>query len=138
MYYLVARGVNPLALTKEGGGGSALLYAVRNESCPQRMVAECVRLGFSTHQLQLTGVLKNLMDVVQHVLLYDTSYRRCTSPLLSAVLRGLPVVTRMLYESGSCSYKELLCLYTDLPKLVNPETEEGKSLKERLWRVVRN
>ena len=41
------------------------------------------------------------------------------SPVLLAVLHGLPVVTRMLYESGSCSYTELFRLHTDLPQMIH-------------------
>lgn len=54
MYYLVARGVDPLAVTEEGE--SVLMYAVQNSLCPQRMVAECIKLGFSTHQPLITDV----------------------------------------------------------------------------------
>jgi hypothetical protein len=52
LYRQVIRGVNPLQLTKKGC--SVLLYAVHNSHCPQRMVAACIKLGFSTHQPALT------------------------------------------------------------------------------------
>ena len=51
------------------------------------------------------------------------------SPLVLAVLRGLPVVTRMLYESGSCSYSELLRLRTKLPQMIRGESWKGYSVR---------
>jgi hypothetical protein len=55
MYYQVVRGVNPITLTQSQQ--TTLLYAVKNTHCPQRMVAECIRLGFSTHQPAQNGKL---------------------------------------------------------------------------------
>ena len=101
LYYLVARGVNPQAVTKRRH--SALTYAVLCKECPQKMVAECIKLGFCAYQPHITDTAHRS----------KSSLRRCMllwSPVLLSVFRGLPVVTRMLYESGSCSYKELFRL----------------------------
>ena len=95
LYYLVARGVNPLAVTKTGH--SALSYAVLCRKYPQKMVAECIKLGLCTHQPHITDIQK------PHF-----------SPFVLAVIRGLRVVMRMLYEAGSCSYTELFRLRTQL------------------------
>jgi hypothetical protein len=53
VYHQIVRGVNPLTVTKLGQ--SVLLYAVKNSHCSQKMVAECIKLGFSTHQPQMTA-----------------------------------------------------------------------------------
>jgi hypothetical protein len=52
LYRQVVRGVNPLKRTTKGC--PVLCYAVLNSHCPQRMVAACIKLGFSTHQPALT------------------------------------------------------------------------------------
>ena len=49
--------------------------------------------------------------------------RLLASPLLLAVMRGLPVVTQMLYESGACSYRELFMLRASLQDLAVREVE---------------
>ena len=136
LYYLVARGVNPEALTKRRY--SALSYAVMCKECPQKMVAECIKLGFCAYQPHITETAKSLAqrmrnyflgtwkhdddDVGLHVLgcqldilgtnckwMHD-NYARRFYPVKQAVECGLPVVTRMLYESGLCSYKVLFKL----------------------------
>ena len=139
MYYQIVRGVNPLTVTKRGH--SVLFYAVQNEHCPQRMVGECIRLGFSTHQPQLTrqttvGMVESVTNGVLNgwkMLGRYGWFAWCsgiTSPFLLAVVRGMPVVAHMLYESGSCSYSELLHLYTVLLDLSDPHTEHGKRFLE--------
>ena len=75
MYYLVARGVDPLAVTEEGE--SVLMYAVQNSPCSQRMVAECIKLGFSTHQPLITDACYAVLDG------RDNSDVDCQCPLLS-------------------------------------------------------
>ena len=92
MYYLVARGSDPLAVTKKGE--SVLMYAVKNKKRPQRMVAQCIKLGFSTHQPLIT----------------NNWYSRKTffvSPFEYAMQQKALVFMHMLYESGSCSGREL-------------------------------
>ena len=113
LYYLVARGVNPLAVTKRGH--SALFYAVICRECPRKMVTECIKLGFSTHQPGITDTAQG-----------DS---RLVSPVLLSVMRGLPVVTEMLYESGACSYKELFMLHIQLPEM----TDYDKQPRNQPW-----
>ena len=105
MFYLINRGVNPFALTKDGE--SALLYAVKNKDCSETLVAECLKLGFGTQQPDITDTyhannprrywLFSLNDIV--------------SPLEYACLSNQPLVMQMLYQSGSCSYRELSRLH---------------------------
>jgi hypothetical protein len=116
LYRQVVRGVNPLSLTKNGC--SVLLYAVRNPHCPRRMVAECIKLGFSTHQPALTQQSKRdqhsyWKDVITAWLTGLLINREIviTSLFLLSVVHGMNVVAHMLYESGSCSPTELLHLY---------------------------
>ena len=108
LYYLVARGVDPQAVTVSGH--SALSYAVLCKECPQKMVAECIKLGFCAYQPHITDTSRRFVHFLPGVELP-------WSPVLLAVSRGLPVVTRMLYESGSCSYTELFNLRTYLPAI---------------------
>ena len=108
LYYLVARGVDPQAVTERGH--SALPYAMLCEECPQKMVAECIKLGFYAYQPHITDTARRLIFFLRGS---DLPW----SPVLLAVSRGLPVVTRMLYESGSCSYTESFKLRTDLPAI---------------------
>jgi hypothetical protein len=118
LYRQVVRGVNPLSTTT--GGCSVLLYAVQNPRCLQAMVAECIRLGFSTHQPALTQQPRP--DIVQWLKEFLSFYvHTITSPLLLAVARGLHVVAQMLYESGSCSHPELLHLYDQLLMISNSD-----------------
>jgi hypothetical protein len=125
LYKQVVRGVNPLQPAI--GGYSVLLNAVKNSSCPQRMVGECIKLGFSTYQPELTQ--QSADDIALWLRQFTescTSYT--TSPLLLAVVRGLHVVAHMLYESGSCSPAELLQLYDKLLELTDPDTDSGRKL----------
>ena len=64
------------------------------------------------------SVLKNLFtgDVAE-----QENPPRLLAPVLLAVVSGLPVVTRMLYESGSCSNTELFRLRTELRRLNSPD-----------------
>ena len=124
-YYMLPWGVDPLALME--GGESALLFAVQNETCPQRMVAECIRLGLVSHQPLLTATLNDSVDAVLSA--NGKWMGDNTSPFLSAIMRDLPAVTRMLYESGSCSYRELFRLHEFLPKLTQSGTREERELR---------
>ena len=109
MYFLVARRVDPLAVTEDGE--SVLMYAVKNLQCPQRMVAECIRLGFSTHQPQITDAFCCEPDSVQS---RHNVCNELVSPFAYCLLHELTVMREMLYASGACSYKELFRLYTDI------------------------
>ena len=123
LYNLLARRVDPRAVTRRGH--SALSYAVICKDGPQQTVAECIRFGFSTHQPHLI----DRKEYTDHGNVYDSittlhSSRLglfvsslLLSPLLLAVMRGLPEVTRMLYESGACSYRVLFRLQALLADL---------------------
>ncbi|KAL8565409.1 hypothetical protein ACOMHN_029102 [Nucella lapillus] len=113
------------------------------------MVAECCRLGFSSHQPPLTGdhesLLQGIIDTVVKIWInldppgfFDCPYMRhsvLTSPLVCAVLRDLPVVILMLFESAFSSRTDQSTLSTQLLKLTDLDTQEGmmlnnESLKE--------
>jgi ankyrin repeat protein len=113
LYYLLARGVNPRAVKE--GGHSALPYAVLCEECPQKMVAECVTLGLCALQPRITE--------------HERRGGWWLSPFVLAVMRGLPVVTKILYESGSCSNTELFRLQAQLVEVVYAEPSEDPSLR---------
>ena len=119
LYYLVARGVDPQAVTKRGH--SAMAYAVLCKECPQKMVAECIKLGFCAYQPHIT-------DTARRLIFFPHGGDLPWSPVLLAVSRGLPVVTQMLYESGSCSYTESFKMRTQLPAIVS--TNRGHDLQE--------
>jgi hypothetical protein len=79
-------------------------------------VAECLRLGFSTHQHSLTDVYMDGERLQYSLLLtfrYSDGWEKpvFTSPFLHAIVKGLPVVAQMLYESGSASNAELFKVY---------------------------
>jgi hypothetical protein len=92
------------------------------------MVAECIRLGFSTHQPALTQQEEDIATRLSVFIAYE--YNITTLPLLLAVVGGLHVVAHMLYESGSCSPTELLHLYQQLLDLSDPDTDSGRRLLE--------
>jgi ankyrin repeat protein len=105
MEYLMARAVDPLAVTQ--GGQSVLMKAVQNPTCPQRMVAECVRLGMSTYQpalIELRSTKTSLWSDVN------------VSPFLFALLHGLHDVSDMLYRSGAVSNRQLWQYYLDVAR----------------------
>ena len=115
LYYLVARGVKPQAVSTKGH--SALAYAVMSKECPQKMVAACIKLGFCTYQPEINENVLKENRVLRTLPFATDPVRRLKlflSRVLLAVFLGLPVVTRMLYESGSCSYTELFKLRTYL------------------------
>ncbi|KAL8615249.1 hypothetical protein ACOMHN_050290 [Nucella lapillus] len=145
---LLMRRVDPLTVTETGQ--TALVYAVLNTRCPHRMVAECCRLGFSFHQPPLTGDHESLLRgiVVAVVEMWNWfrlfKYLECrymrhsvlTSPLVCAVLRDLPVVILMLFESGSSSRAELSTLSTLLLKLTDLSTQEGWTLYDKVLKSI--
>ena len=111
LYYLVARGVDPQAVTERGH--SALTYAVAHKECPQKMVAECIKLGFCAYQPHVTETEKPSTQGMRrsfYEIGTDAEREKRLYPVKLAVECGLPAVARMLYESG-------LCPYTDLFKL---------------------
>ena len=108
LYYLVARRVDPQAVTREGR--SALSYAVIRKECPQKMVAECIKLGFCAYRLHVTKIEKLSTQRMRRSFHGTGAYAGRETwlyPVVLAVWCGLPAVARMLYESGLCSYKEL-------------------------------
>jgi hypothetical protein len=131
LYNQVVRGVDPLNLTKKKQ--SVLLYAVLNSRCPQRMVAECIRLGFSIHQPALTK--QSTRDISKSLRLTEIIGEKdffSTSPILVAVVRGQHKVAHMLYESGSSSPKELLHMYKQLLKTSGTNRVRGRQLLESI------
>ncbi|KAL8568624.1 hypothetical protein ACOMHN_063696 [Nucella lapillus] len=131
---LVARKADPLALTTDGQ--SALIYAVCNPRCPEQMVAQCVRLGFSSHQPSLTRFQERIVDNF----IYDISpfYRwkygyAISSPFLLALIRARLPLARMLYESGACSRTELMALHAQLPHIADSSTEDGRKLHDAYY-----
>jgi hypothetical protein len=104
MFYLVTRGVDPLIATVEGE--SVLMYAVMNKECPQRMLAECIKLGFHTHQPKITDAWCDPAAVLQRL----QGWEACTCPMEFAIVRRMPAICVMLYESGACSNKQLFTL----------------------------
>nr|KAG5696572.1 hypothetical protein BaRGS_030440 [Batillaria attramentaria] len=105
MHIIVARGGDPLAVTRQGE--TILLLAVRNRKHLHGLLAECIKLGISTHQPHITD------HWMEHGLrLYSLSMGRSAtdsdfSPLYYAVCHRSLAITKMLYESGSCSNREL-------------------------------
>ena len=111
LYYLVARGVDPQAVTV--GGHSALSYAVIRKECPQMMVAECIKLGFCAYHPHVTKIEKPSTQGMRrsfHGIGTDAECETRLYPVKMAVVCGLPAVARMLYESGLCSYKDVFQL----------------------------
>ena len=104
LYYLVCRGVDPLAVSKYGQ--TALALAVQRWHFAT--VKECIKLGFSTHQPAITEAWIGRQDTAR--------MRSCeiVSPMEFAIIWNIPAIPMMLYESGACSYKELFRLYTAL------------------------
>ena len=64
---------------------------------------------------------------------YDTMM---SSPTLLAVMRGLPLVTQMLYESGACSYRELFRLQRFLRHLLHTDSAEAEELELEFYNTV--
>nr|KAG5703799.1 hypothetical protein BaRGS_009597 [Batillaria attramentaria] len=112
--YIVARGGDPLAVTNDGKTAitAALEYKrklpAKSKSqggweeacekreaevrdCRQKLVAECIKLGISTHQPRAT----------------DSADSVSRSPVLISIEKKDIVVLHMLYESGACSHREL-------------------------------
>ncbi|XP_070180150.1 uncharacterized protein [Littorina saxatilis] len=121
LYHLIARKVDPLVVT--GTGKSALCYAVLCKDIPHETVAECIRLGFSTHQPHLLKPKRRYPGKPQDVF---------RSPLALALMRGLPRVTQMLYESGACSSSQLSEMNHHLHELTM-ERFHFQYEFERLW-----
>ena len=105
LYYLLARGVDPLYVTMFGD--SVLLFATQYG---KRMVAECIKLGFSAYQPGIDRAFERPEFDIR-----DEEYpTHISSPMEYAIRHNLPVIAHMLYESGACSYRELFRLYSFL------------------------
>ncbi|XP_070200829.1 uncharacterized protein [Littorina saxatilis] len=130
LHDLIARRVDPLAVTSKGL--SALCYAVLCRDCPHKMVAECIKLGFSVHQPHITRVIEKYWS--QSDFSQTENREMLTCPLVLAVIRGLPVVTQMLYESGACSYRQLFLLTAHLDTLtLSCSSTEGSLGSKISW-----
>ena len=121
LYYLVCRGVHPLADSKHGQ--SALARAVQKISFAS--LRECIKLGLSTHQPAITEAWIGRQTVERPMLRTLT-----VSPMEYAIMYNMPAVPAMLYESGACCYKELFRLYTVLthPRLTRYNDTFGKGI----------
>jgi hypothetical protein len=109
MYYLIRRGVNPLETTLDGE--SVLLYATRHAVWPEKLVAECISLGFTTHQGPISVSAKALSTIMRVVAQFQTmedfEFPHALSPFMSALQSSRFTLADALYESGSCSNEEL-------------------------------
>jgi hypothetical protein len=142
MYYLLARGCDPLAFNKQGhtvlatavqigdgedgedeilshkerrrmrfgrepkepknlNEGEELMRLERAQSRARRMLAQCIKLGFSTHQPAITRNRQTSSGMRSH----------CRSPMWHAMRQNSVVLMKMLYESGACSNRELTRLW---------------------------
>lgn len=134
MYYLIARGCDPLALTENGK--SVLMYAVEHEKYPQKMLAECINLGLSIYQPKISDeqyVPKTLLSRMK-------GKRAHTSPLEYALVHEQRVVADMLYESGACSNKEIFRLHQGLKGCGNevPHMEKTWPFLDRVFLTPRS
>ncbi|KAK7471773.1 hypothetical protein BaRGS_00035595 [Batillaria attramentaria] len=103
MRYIVARGGDPLTVTVEGK--TVLRVAAENKECSRELVAECIKMGLSTHQPAITD-----------------QYRvESASPMYQALANEDIVLVRMLYESGACVNKELYFLNENFRTLFLPQ-----------------
>ncbi|KAK7481772.1 hypothetical protein BaRGS_00027020 [Batillaria attramentaria] len=114
MRYIVARGGDPLAVTDDGK--TSLIVAVEYHmeipdgykrrygfkegerkwkaevwGCRQKLVAEFIKMGISTHQPHVT----------------DRYRSTSSSPVYISIEKRDIVVLHMVYESGACSHREL-------------------------------
>ncbi|KAK7483585.1 hypothetical protein BaRGS_00025138 [Batillaria attramentaria] len=101
MHLIVASGGNPLAVTRDGE--TILELAVWNRNHPQELLAECIKLGVSTHQPRITDrrIERALLTFPNRLMASGRS------PMYWAVRLRSRAITEMMYESGSCSSKEL-------------------------------
>jgi hypothetical protein len=93
-----------------------LLEAAGNKHWPEKMVAQCIRLGLSTHQPSLTDLAADI-----HLLRNPCNpqpQHLWTSPFFQAVLSDKKDLARMLYECGACSNSVLFQLYTHRPDIL--------------------
>ena len=102
--FIVARGGDPLAVTRDGR--TVLWAAAENRHCAQRLVAECIKLGISTFQAGR-----------------DDDSGTLLSPFALSILRDESTVARMLYESGSCSNRELFRQFAEAQSEWRPAHE---------------
>jgi hypothetical protein len=107
-------------------------------------VAECLRLGFSTHQTSLTDIswgIQRLHSALRGGYTFYLDIPPFTSPFLCALRRGSSEMLRMLYDSGSASNKEVLAAYQavlqaqDCSQQVAEWKREGY---EELWKNTRS
>ena len=150
LHTLLERGVNPAAVTTHGH--SALSYAVMGTQ-PQKTLSECIKLGLSTHQPCLTDLVHTHTDC-QHGAdgvfadvyvcggvedLENVDRHTMSLPTLLSVMRGLLVVTQMLYESGACVHRDLFTMQAQLNHMADPNAQDQhyKQLcnfqREREW-----
>ena len=107
LYYLVCRGVDPLAVSRKGQSAFALSVL----KLQLATLKECIKLGFSTHQPAITDLWNQRL---RPRISSDWSMTKIISPMEYAIMYNLRPKPKMLYESGACSNKELFRLYTAL------------------------
>ncbi|KAK7482983.1 hypothetical protein BaRGS_00025760 [Batillaria attramentaria] len=76
-----------------------------NRKYLHELLAECIKLGISTHQPRITDHWMEQERRMFWVVGYPSD--RDFSPLYYAVCHRSLAITEMLYESGSCSNREL-------------------------------
>jgi hypothetical protein len=164
MYYLLARGCDPLAVNKHGNTvlASAVQLATgekeqnlgealramrrsrfRRRTKPatpdktqeadmmaraRRMLAQCIRLGFSTHQPAITRRVQTGNDY----------FPPGTSPMLYAIQQNSTVLMKMLYDSGACSNREITQLWAGGVASSSATSVEVKELLEEMVDVPRS
>ena len=107
LYYLVCRGVDPLAVSRKGQ--SAFALSVRKQQ--MATLKECIKLGFSTHQPAISDLWNQKL---RPRALRDFPMSRIVSPMEYVIMYNMRPKPEMLYESGACSNKELFRMYTAL------------------------
>lgn len=121
--YFVARGADTLAVTDRGetvllsavvDPFRLLSYDTSDAFLCQALVAECIKLGISTHQPRVTDFWfrRNFFSPRTYSSNVDLGiFERC-SPFQQALIRQSQYVMKMLYESGTCSNYELSRFYS--------------------------
>ena len=71
-----------------------------------------------------------------HSMTSDARDSMMSSPTLLAVMRGLPLVTQMLYESGACSYRELFRLQPCLRDLLHADPAKTVELEAEFYNTM--
>lgn len=95
---------DPLATTDDGD--SVLVLAMKIQDGLRQLVAECIKLGLSTHQpdIEANHIPLSFSEA-------DMLCRKCA--FRHAALKNDVTIANMLYESGACSSSQLYKLHAD-------------------------